>query len=71
MTRINYVDGNEPRLFSQMQLYVRFFGDRDVQVEAISGECDDTAAHRSWDAHLQRNDSFVVDTMHGQYKSVR
>lgn len=44
---------------------------RNFQVEAIGGECDDTAARRSWDAHLQRNDSFVVDTMHGQYKSVR
>lgn len=51
--------------------YVLLCGGRDVQVEAVSGECDDTAAHRSWGAHLQRNDSFVVDTMHGQYKSVR
>lgn len=41
-----------------------------VQVEANSGECDGKAASRAWEAHLQRNDSFVVDTMHGQYKSV-
>lgn len=41
------------------------------QVEAHSGEDDETAARRAWEAHLQRNDSFVVDTMHGQYKSVR
>lgn len=42
-----------------------------AQVEASSGECDETAARRAWEAHLLRNDSFVVDTMHGQYKSVR
>lgn len=40
-------------------------------VEANGGEDDETAARRAWDAHLKRNDSFVVDTMHGQYKSVR
>ena len=42
-----------------------------TQVEAISGEDDEVAAQRAWEAHLRRNDSFVVDTMHGQYKSVR
>lgn len=42
-----------------------------VQVEANADESDEVAADRSWEAHLQRNDSFIVDAMHGQYKSVR
>ena len=42
-----------------------------TQVEANADESDEMAADRSWQAHLQRNDSFIVDTMHGQYKSVR
>lgn len=41
------------------------------KVEARGGEEDRVAAQRAWDAHLRRNDSFIVDTMHGQYKSVR
>ncbi|CAN0276785.1 unnamed protein product, partial [Laminaria digitata] len=40
------------------------------KVRPSSGEGDEVAAQRAWKAHLRRNDSFVVDTMHGQYKSV-
>eukprot|EP00903_Cladosiphon_okamuranus_P012270 g11508.t1 len=40
------------------------------KVEAYADESDVVAADRSWEAHLQRNQSFIVDTMHGQLKSV-
>jgi ubiquitin carboxyl-terminal hydrolase 4/11/15 len=40
------------------------------QVEAKPGEEDEKVAGLSWDNHLLRNDSIVVDIFHGQYKSV-
>ena len=30
---------------------------------------DEEGASASWDAHLKRNDSIIVDTLHGQYKA--
>eukprot|EP00638_Chattonella_subsalsa_P000224 CAMPEP_0117740088 /NCGR_PEP_ID=MMETSP0947-20121206/4139_1 /TAXON_ID=44440 /ORGANISM="Chattonella subsalsa, Strain CCMP2191" /LENGTH=1058 /DNA_ID=CAMNT_0005556147 /DNA_START=142 /DNA_END=3318 /DNA_ORIENTATION=+ len=40
------------------------------KVEANAQEDDESASKRAWDAHLLRNDSVVVDTFQGQYKSV-
>jgi ubiquitin carboxyl-terminal hydrolase 4/11/15 len=30
---------------------------------------DEDGAATSWDAHIKRNDSIIVDTLHGQYKA--
>jgi len=40
------------------------------KVEANQNETDADAAKRAWDAHLLRNNSIVVETFQGQYKSV-
>jgi len=40
-------------------------------VEAVEseGKEEEVAAGEAWTAHLRRNQSIIVDLMHGQYKS--
>jgi len=40
-----------------------------VELKEAESEPDSVAAQKAWTLHKKRNDSYIVDLMHGQYKS--
>ena len=39
------------------------------ELEDSAGRADEEVAEEQWDYHRSRNDSFIVDALHGQYRS--
>lgn len=40
-----------------------------VEMTEADGKADEVASMESWEKHVKRNDSIIVDLFHGQYKS--
>ena len=43
---------------------------RYIEIKDADGRPDEVVAKEAWDNHLKRNDSVIVETLHGLFRSV-